>query len=75
MDPITPEQAAQFIEAEWKHAHDVKVESIRVDSEGNSNAWTVWEAYLPSDGGEIEVINLSQNIKLRRDADGEIVIL
>ena len=65
----TPEDVAIFIEDAWKHAHDVTVEFVRVDSAGVINAWTTWKVDMPDGAGETE---LAQIVRFRQTSDGRI---
>lgn len=68
----TAEDLAFFLQDAWKHAHDVIVDFVAVDSEGKINAFARWKVDNVDGTGETE---LSQNIRFRQYDDGRIGLI
>lgn len=73
MKKITNAEAEAFIEAEWRHAHDVTVTGSSRDGE---DVW-VFDVEWGIDANEYvaEPAHMKQEIRLTRDREGELQIL
>lgn len=72
----TPEEVATFIEQEWKRAHDVVVETVRVDTAGALNAWTTWLVdFVDEQGNVTHADEMVQNVKLKQHDDGRLELI
>lgn len=72
----TNEEVASFIESKWKRAHDVVVESVRVDTAGKLNAWTVWLVdHVDGQGNITHADEMAQNVTLKQHDDGRLELV